>query len=514
MKFRQLDLKHFGRFSDREIEVADGVNVFYGENESGKSTIFAFLKGMLFGMERGRGRASINDAFSLYEPWENGNYYAGVLRFASGGKQFRLERNFDKYSKSAALICEDDGEEFSLEHGDLDMLLGGLTAAVYENTVAVGQLKAETGQSLAAELRNYAANYYTSGNSDIDLEGALQILRNEKKEVEKQTKSIAFKKQEKRGVIEQEAGYVWRDLHQLKGEYQAIAEELAYRKEQEKQAAEQQPEEIPAEVKRKRRVNPLGILIPLLLIVIAVKFVPAPWASLIAIVIVCADLLYIWNQVKEGKKKEITEPEAELMKMNQEEEISAEKLRWEYNRLTEALREKQTQYDNLQEQLEELDEIGEDYKEQDKRKKAIELAMEELQKLSGEINQEVGQSLNLRASEILNRITGGKYTRITINEKLEMHVIVEGKKIGIERLSRGTIEQIYLALRIAASEVLHEEEYPLVLDDTFAYYDEVRMGNTLRWLAENKKQVLIFTCHSREIGVLENSQVTYHLVDL
>ena len=66
---------------------------------------------------------------------------------------FLLERNFDKYSKSARLICEDDGEEFSLEHGDLEMILNGLDGSNYENTVAIGQMKVEPNQSLAVEIQ-------------------------------------------------------------------------------------------------------------------------------------------------------------------------------------------------------------------------------------------------------------------------------------------------------------------------------------------------------------------------
>ena len=50
-----------------------------------------------------------------------------------------------KNSKSAALICEDDGEELSVEHGDLEMLLGGLTAELFDSTVSVGQLKSRPG---------------------------------------------------------------------------------------------------------------------------------------------------------------------------------------------------------------------------------------------------------------------------------------------------------------------------------------------------------------------------------
>lgn len=86
MKIRELYLKNFGKFSEKKIVLDDGINLFYGENESGKTTIHTFIKSMLFGMERARGRAAGHDAFSLYEPWDHPNYYAGTIKFESGGK--------------------------------------------------------------------------------------------------------------------------------------------------------------------------------------------------------------------------------------------------------------------------------------------------------------------------------------------------------------------------------------------------------------------------------------------
>ena len=186
MKITELILKNFGKFTNKQILLSDGINIIYGENESGKTTLHTFLKGMLFGMERKRGRAAATDTFRTYEPWENPNFYAGILRFTCGGRKFLLERNFDRYAKGGSLICEDDGEELSLEHGDLEILLGGMTESDYENTVSVGQLRVQTGEILAAELKNYAANYYATGNSEIDLEGALALLKERKKELEKE----------------------------------------------------------------------------------------------------------------------------------------------------------------------------------------------------------------------------------------------------------------------------------------------------------------------------------------
>ena len=62
---------------------------------------------------------------------------------------------------------------------------------------------------------------------------------------------------------------------------------------------------------------------------------------------------------------------------------------------------------------------------------------------------------------------------------------------------------------MAAVDVLGREELPVILDDTFAYYDDVRLENTLKWLARNKKQVLIFTCRKREEAILRKLHIPY-----
>ena len=68
MKLLELHINGFGKIHDRTISFSDGINVIYGRNEAGKSTLHTFIRGMLFGMERGRGRAARNDLYSKYEP--------------------------------------------------------------------------------------------------------------------------------------------------------------------------------------------------------------------------------------------------------------------------------------------------------------------------------------------------------------------------------------------------------------------------------------------------------------
>ena len=77
------------------------------------------------------------------------------------------------------------------------------------------------------------------------------------------------------------------------------------------------------------------------------------------------------------------------------------------------------------------------------------------------------------------------------------------------------MDQIYFALRMAIGEFFFQEEkLPVILDDVFAYYDEERMLQTLKWLKAHKKQVLLFTCQKREEQVMKEAGIAYHKIEL
>ncbi|MEG2305356.1 MAG: AAA family ATPase [Lachnospiraceae bacterium] len=523
MKIQELNIKNFGKFSNTSLFLQEGLNVIYGENESGKTTLHTFIKGMLFGMERGRGRASVNDTYSIYEPWVNPNYYAGNIRFECGGKSFRIDRNFDKYSKKASLVCEDDGEQLSLERGDLNILLEGMDIASYENTIAIGQLKVETNQSLAVELKNYATNYYTTGNSNMNLDGALQVLKGRKKENEKFFKENAKEKEEQKGHLEQEASYVWREINQFEQELKELKKERAEgiarierieQEEKQKQRGEQEKNlQMEVEQKKKNKLNLVKLMGIFLLLIPIYILVDSPWKYLCMCVVLLIGVMDWQNQRKKNSlvmnvSASVDKPVNSLEDLLQN---SLKKIEWKVEHLELEMKEKQVLYGNIQEQLEELEEESDVYKDEMQKKLAIQMAIDELLKLSGEIQKELSQDLNNKTSEILSFLTKGKYTQVLIDEELHMHLFTKEHRISIEQVSRGTIEQIYFALRMAASELLYKEEYPVILDDTFVFYDDKRLEKVLRWLSEHKKQVLLFTCQRREIETLERLNIKFAL---
>lgn len=545
MKIRELYLKNFGKFTDTRFYLPENIHVFYGENEYGKSTLYAFIKAMLFGMDRGRGRAAGKDDFSRYEPWENPNYYAGVMRFTCGGRTFRLERQFDRYAKQAVLVCEDDGEELSVEAGDLTMLLGGMTRTSFENTAAIGRLTAKPGQDLAAELKNYAANYCETGGGEVDLQGALESLKARNKSVEQELRRKLDAKAREAEVYRMQYQYVENDARKLQREYQEKKKEL------EKCLKKQKDFENEVKQEHGRNENSRSEFIQLILgFVLAVAgaagllrrifsgaaqkhFLPGGGDGVLFVL--CILLLaaggvltgLAWRsrkrprgnlileekeQIAQGKRSVQAVSEPEVQNQNemgiletQQEELgnSIRQLRWECQRIQAEWKEKQIQMNNLQEQMEEAGQKDETIRRLETTKQALELASERIKTTAEAMTEEFGVRLNREASGILSEITNGKYTCLLVDDRLEMSVYCEGRKIPVERLSRGTLEQIYFSLRMAALDILYEEEVPVILDDAFAFYDEKRLKSVLKWLSEQPRQVIIFSCQRREEELLE-----------
>lgn len=490
MQILELHLKHFGKFTDKHIYFPEHVQVLYGENEYGKSTIYAFIKAMLFGMERGRGRAAGKDDFSRYEPWENPNYYAGMMRFRCGTRIFRLERSFDRYTKRVSLTCENDGEELSVENGDLEMLLGGMTAAVFENTAAIGQLTARPGQGLTVELKNFAANYYETGGSDVQLQRALDILRNKKRQTEQTLKMQRGEREKKRNRLEERKRFVEQELKRLGTAYTKA--EMTVRKERE-QAAEVHPAASGNSENILQKVSLAFLLAGVVFAAVsgAVWVLgKTAWGVGSAGFAVLAFLCGLMVLRKCGKRVP-------------EEEPAWIKQQWEMERIQEERKEKQLQIQNLLEEIEETELESAEETKQRERRQALELAEQRLKETAEELAQDFGKRLNQAASEILCAVTEGKYTQLLVEEDLELTILSDGQRIPVERLSRGTMEQIYFSLRMAALDLLFEEEVPVILDDAFVFYDEKRLKSALKWLSEQPRQVIIFSCQTRERNLMQ-----------
>lgn len=492
MVITELYIRNFGKLSERHFYLRDGVQVISGENEYGKTTLHAFIRAMLFGLERGRGRAAAKDDFSRYEPWDDPGSYAGVMRFTCGGRSFRLERNFARQTKQVSLVCEDDGEELSVEHGDLQMLLGGMTAELFDNTVSVGQLKAAPGQELSDALANYAANYYETGGGEYDLSKALKSLDEKKRAVRRELRDEEAAGETERKKLLQKSRYLEEDIRRLDAEYKEIEKTLRELP---------GPERTDVHGKNRFIIGGIAAICAGVLLLLWSLWSGHESGRGLSAVSVLTALVPVLAAV--AGVFLLAAGYAGKFRSHRNRSEADEQRRWELERIRSEIREKEIRRENIREQYEESEKSDSQIR-LEEQCRALELAVEELQKAAQVTAGSMERSMSRRASEIFSAITDGKYRSLETDRQRGITVWDGERKIPAGRLSRGTVEQIYFCIRMAAAEILTEEPLPLILDDVFAFYDDKRLESVLKWLSGQGKQVIIFTCHSREKKLLRN----------
>ena len=150
---------------------------------------------------------------------------------------------------------------------------------------------------------------------------------------------------------------------------------------------------------------------------------------------------------------------------------------------------------------------------------ALLAAMDGLNEANAVLQSRMSPALNQRAGELLHQLTGGKYDQVSLTREFEalagQHGDVTPRKLLT--LSKGTADQLYLAVRLAVCDLVlpGDDPAPLVLDDALVNFDDERLRlalELLQSLAEHR-QILLFTCQSRERLCLADAP-NVHVTDL
>lgn len=160
---------------------------------------------------------------------------------------------------------------------------------------------------------------------------------------------------------------------------------------------------------------------------------------------------------------------------------------------------------NLKEQEEELRSLNNSI---DLAKIVLEEAYE---KMKENITPEFVTNLSKMVKEISN------YNNVKFNDIEGLMIELQnGEYVKADKLSIGTIDQMYLSLRLSTLKEIVKENVPIILDEPFVYYDKVRLKNILKFLNENyiNNQIIIFTCSNREIEILDNENIEYNLINV
>lgn len=622
MIIREANIGKFGKLENQKYQFAPQINVIYGANESGKSTLMQFLKAMLFGLEKTRVRKTL-DTYNRYEPWDTPAYFYGSMMFETGQQQFLLERNFYYKEKRARLVNIRDGEELSVEYGDLDMLLGNVSAAAYENTCCIGQEQLLPGRELGVLLEDERSNLAQTGSGDFQLSKALQELEQKRKNAEKTRKELEQQRlshihqlevnqqvlerdiaglkaqQEKQstqqGTVQEQVRALQQQMEPVQTAYQTVCrreqelksavaqEQLKWEQAEREQWKREQfrREQEEAEALQQKSGKNAGFS-PLLLIGVAGLILApvlrsamdgfqkiAPALNIICILLILAGLVSAYRKSREKKTADSGQkhrqsvndsvqnhreqdsrandranlqsveregrkaaPDQQLQRVCQQKSVLEEQLQQlkdqkkalqlqaarqegSGDQLQSQIQEKEVELENLTEQVAELQQETLDEQHAREDRDALELAAETMSRLAARMSKTLEHTLDKEMSGILAQITGNVHEQLQVTDGQGIVLAEQLQKRTPEAYSQGTMQQAYFSYRMAAGHMLMKEEpLPFLLDETFANYDEERLRQTLRWLAEQENQIFLFTCRETEMRLLTEEDIPFASIRL
>lgn len=638
MNIKEIKINNYGKLKNKEINLEKNINIIYGENESGKSTLLNYIKNIFYGISKNKNGKEISD-YEKYKPWI-GEEFSGRIKYElNNGEEYEIFRDFNK--KNPKVLngnLEDISKDFNIDKKDGSQFFyeqTGIDENMYLSTIMTEQQEVVLDGQEQNVLVQKLANIMGTGEDSTSYKKVLDRLN--KKQIEEvgtsrtqdrpinlvniKLKNNEFDKKailaelESKTINKEDKNNLQQKLLNEEIKNRAIREinflakncELELEKNNLKNNIKKENEEKINKLNNnknellknnsqinleKEKINKLNnkknkifLLLFIILIIINIfsflfiknKIINYLFISLIPIFVILYILLrpknknikkvdekinsiknevnLINNQIKlleEENIKKINEIENEknniILNINKEKEKIKNKYNnIEINKIINLINkeniEKELEYSNnkineykleiskidleeknilpKKEKLikleEEQEELQERLKELNEKNLCFNLTRELLEKAYEKMKTSVTPKFTENLSKNISIISNGKYNKVGLNDENGLMVEQEnGDYLPAYRLSVGTIDQLYLSLRLSMVDDISKESMPIILDEAFAYFDTKRLENILKYLAEKSEQnqILIFTCTKREKKIFDKLNIKYNLVEL
>ena len=191
MKINKLELRAFGKFRDRSVELQDGLNVLYAPNETGKSTLAGFIRYMLYGFPKNERSSASNPLTTAqrFKPWQGGEV-GGSMTVTADGRRATVVREgaksvrlYDALTMTEIPLMREPGEEFY-----------GLSLETFESTAFFGQ--SALANVNIDQLEDKLKNMVTGGDEKVSYEKARDALNKAKNKIAGRAGALPMLRQE------------------------------------------------------------------------------------------------------------------------------------------------------------------------------------------------------------------------------------------------------------------------------------------------------------------------------
>lgn len=611
MKIENIKINSFGTLENKEINLDKNVNIIYGKNESGKSTLLTYIKTAFYGISKNKNGKQISD-FDKYKPW-SGEEFSGKIKYIlDDGSKYEIFRDFNK--KNAKIYndnLEDITKQFNMDKKEGSQFFleqVGLDENMFTSTIMSGQQEVKLNEQQQNVLVQKIANIAGTGDSNLSYNKAkeklnkkqleevgtertqgkpINILKSKIKYISEMLEKLNLYKQEKITIEQKKKDLenkiqgqeqrreLIKKISELSEKIRIESEKVNYKnkikeeKQDEIENLKREKEEITNISRNKKNKNEwywiinaiMIVLMAISIIALKNKYITYIILTVLTCTLVLEYIIKI-NKIKRNKdlqknkidllntkidflQKQKNDIEQDIKREKDNLEKEKEEIKNKYNielydienskndleEITSRINEEKIKLNTLEveeksivNKLEDLIKLEEEFatihehlKEIEQKNYEINLAKDFLEKAYEKMKKNITPKFTFNLSENIKNITNGKYTNINVNDENGLIVEIQnGEYIPAERLSIGTIDQLYLSLRISMIEEISKEKMPIILDEAFAYFDDERLENILKYLTQKYKQhqLIIFTCTNREKNILDKLNCIYNSVEL
>ena len=179
MKINKIKINSYGKLKEKEINFKDGINLIYGQNEAGKSTLIKFITNSLYGISKNKKGKEVSD-FDKYKPW-SGEEFSGKLEYELDNKEkYEIYRDFSKKNpKIFNENMEDISKEFNIDKNKGNEFFYEQTKIdedLFLSTLAINQSEVKLENQAQNFLIQKIANLAQTGDDSISFKRVMDRI--------------------------------------------------------------------------------------------------------------------------------------------------------------------------------------------------------------------------------------------------------------------------------------------------------------------------------------------------